>query len=62
MHVKTEPLIFSAAVIMGGYPMGSPESFPTQANELLTTGVPVLVVHALRDEFCQKELYEPWLR
>ena len=42
--------------------MGSPESFPTQANQLFTTGVPVLVVHALRDEFCQKELYEPWLR
>ena len=61
-YVKTEPHIFTAAILMGGYPMGSPESFPSQANQLMTTGVPVMVVHALRDEFCQKELYEPWLQ
>ena len=62
VYVKTEPQIFTAAVLLGGYPMGSPESFATQANQLMTTGVPVLVVHGLKDEFCQKELYEPWLR
>ena len=61
-YVRTEPNIFCGAIIMGGYPRGSPEDFPAQANVLLTTGVPVMVMHALKDEFCQKELYEPWLR
>ena len=60
-YVRTEPTIFCGAILMGGYPTGSPETFPTQAKQLFMTGVPVMVVHATLDDFCQKELYGPWL-